>query len=125
MLTTTNRPNAKIMNFPINPNIEHKLLHSTFKKKNGKVIENKEVVRATLNKDREIILKSMKFDSKKVQKTRALYKEYRVGYLLGSLTDGVAKSIGIKEIIEGSDTTVGIAYKDVWWRYSWSMRESL
>ena len=111
LTTTTNQPNTKIMNFPIRPGIEYKLLHSTFKKKDGKVIENKEVVRVTWNEDEEMVLKLMKFDSNEVQKTRALYREYTVDNLLGSLTDGVAKSIHIKEIVKGSDTTVVIAYK--------------
>ena len=121
VLSITNAREVKVMDFHNHPNINHKFLNCIFKKKDGQVIKNKEVVRMILDKNEEMVLKLMKFDSKEVEKIRALYREYTVGNLLGSLTDGVAKSIYILEEVEGSETTVVIAYKD----YLWSMRENL
>jgi len=108
LTTTTNQPNNKIIHSHIHINPTDKVLHEKFEEKDGKVIESKLVIKTTLDKDKEVVLKYMKYDSKEVKTTRALYREYRVGSLLGSLTDGVGKYLKIVEKVEGSNTIVEI-----------------
>ena len=64
------------------------------------MVEYKRVLKITLNIDEELVLKDIKFDSKKVHTTRPLYREYIVDDLLDSLTDDVAKSLDIQEKVQ-------------------------
>jgi len=96
------------MNSYIHLNPTYELIDQKFKEKDGKVIECKQIFKVTLNTGEELVLKYMRFDSKKVQIARALDREYEVGELPSLLTDGVPKSLKIQERVEGSDTIVGI-----------------
>ena len=105
---TTNEPETKIMDSYIHLNPTYKLLGERYEEKDGKVVEYRRFLKVTLNTGEELILKHLKFSSKDTYKIKLLYREYTVGNILGSLTDGVAKSLNIQEEVEGSDTIIEI-----------------
>jgi len=104
--TTTNGPETEIMDSYIHLNPRYKVIAE--RKSEDKVIKYQRVIKITLNTGKQLVLKHMRLSSKCELNIRELYKEYRIGNLLGLLTNGAVGSLDIKEKVEGSDTIVEI-----------------
>ena len=69
---------------------------------------NLKVLKVKLKDNVEFVLKQLRIKSKKESKIRDLFREYRIGNILGELTDGVAMSKDIKKKEVGEDTVIEI-----------------
>jgi tetratricopeptide (TPR) repeat protein len=99
-----NGPATSIMDPYKDKNPQYKLLHS------GMTGKSQKVYKVRLNNGVEFVLKHVRFKANDKKTIRNLYREYRIGYLLGLLTDGVAESINIQEKKDENDLGLADVY---------------
>jgi len=101
-------PETNIMNPYKNMNPKYELLHYKTNNNISKSLKHQRILKVILDNDVELVLKHMRFRPNDEHIIRQVHREYRIGKLLGPVTEGATYSIDMQEKKDDEDTVVEI-----------------